>query len=88
MKYKIIPKAELVHGATYLGHCRNARVAMWDKVKNKFVYLREKLGAVFPEMIEYPTDQEGHYDVFEPYMRLDFDKMIYLLEKFGTEEVE
>jgi len=40
-----------VDGAYYRGVCRNARIARYVAAANRFVYMREKLGTVYPESI-------------------------------------
>jgi hypothetical protein len=60
-----IPKADLVHGEYYGGHCRNAQVARWDATVNKFFHWRTKFGETFIEEICHPDD-EKRYDVFYP----------------------
>ena len=59
-----IPKAELVVGKIYSGHCRNASKAMW-KENGKFEYTRTKFGQTFSEEINHYEDDNG-YDVFVP----------------------
>jgi hypothetical protein len=65
-KCHVVPKYDLVDGATYRGECRNASVAVWHKDKNVFTYKRYKFGDVFDEDICYMTDDKV-YDVFIPY---------------------
>jgi hypothetical protein len=65
----LIPKAKLEHGAIYLGHCRNARVAIWDAEASHFIHMREKFGSVFAETIPHPEDDKG-YDIFTPVEKL------------------
>jgi len=57
----MIPKADLIEGTTYLGHCRNAREAVWKGTH--FTYLRTKFGNSFFEDIVCPEDDEG-FDIF------------------------
>lgn len=61
----MIPKADLVDGVTYLGHCRNATEAVWDTGLQMFLYLRTKFGSTFDEAIPHPEDDLS-YDVFVP----------------------
>jgi hypothetical protein len=61
----LIPKEELVHGQEYWGHCRNARVAVWDANSDVFIYIRYKFGSVFCESIVHPADDKG-FDIFVP----------------------
>lgn len=63
----MIPKKDLVIGATYQGYCRNASEAVWNG--KKFMYMREKFGSRFEEDIEHPEDDCG-YDVFVPTLNL------------------
>ena len=60
-----IPKAELVVGQEYPGHCRNASKAAWNgKV---FQYMRKKFGSEFLEEINhYEDDNNDGIDVFVP----------------------
>lgn len=58
-----IAKAELEHGAYYVGRCRNASEARWDANKNRFVHWRTKFGHRYLEEICHPEDDK-HFDVF------------------------
>jgi hypothetical protein len=58
-----IPKSELVHGAYYLGRCRNARIARWNAEFQLFFHWRTKFGQRFVETIRAPEDDQV-YDVF------------------------
>lgn len=60
---KHLPKTELIDGRSYMGHCRNASVAIWRAEKQRFEYQRNKFGYIFTEEIEAPEDFKG-YDVF------------------------
>jgi hypothetical protein len=53
-------------GAYYHGICRNARVARYVAATNRFVYMREKFGSVFPEGIGHAENDNG-FDLFKPY---------------------
>ncbi len=55
-----------VDGAYYHGICRNARVARYVASTNRFVYMREKFGSVFPEGIGHAENDNG-FDLFRPY---------------------
>jgi hypothetical protein len=57
----MIPKAELKVGQTYIGHCRNAREAIWTGTC--FNYERTKFGSTFREDINCPEDDDG-FDLF------------------------
>ena len=59
----VIPKADLVHGEYYYGHCRNANTARWNAETNKFYYWRNKFGQRFVEDINHPEDDDG-FDLF------------------------
>jgi hypothetical protein len=59
----IIPKTALKHGAYYKGICRNATVARWDGIVERFYHWRSKVGAVFVEDICCPEDDK-YFDVF------------------------
>ena len=58
-----IAKAELEHGAYYVGRCRNATEARGDANKNRFVHWRTKFGHKYLEEICHPEDDK-HFDVF------------------------
>ena len=66
----MIAKADLLHGAYYEGHCRNASIARWNAETNRFVYWRYKFGDTFAEDINHPEDDNG-YDLFKPYRKVD-----------------
>lgn len=57
-------KKDLVDGAYYTGHCRNANIARWDADTNRFYHWRTKFGHKFLEEILHPDD-EKYFDVFE-----------------------
>jgi hypothetical protein len=59
----ILPKAELVDGAYYIGRCRNATIARWSAARGCFFHWRVKFDRIFVEEIKHPIDEE-HYDVF------------------------
>lgn len=61
----MIAKLDLVHGAYYSGHCRNATVARWNAERQVFLHWRTKFGQAFVEEIKHPDDEQ-RYDVFEP----------------------
>lgn len=61
----MIAKKDLVDGAVYNGHCRNAREARWDAKRGVFVYRRRKFGSEFDEDINHPEDDDG-FDFFVP----------------------
>ncbi|MEK7512905.1 MAG: hypothetical protein AAB601_01780 [Patescibacteria group bacterium] len=63
---RVIPKAELKHGAYYRGRCRNATVARWNAAKGCFYHWQTKFGMTFIETIRHPED-ESRYDAFEPF---------------------
>lgn len=63
----MLPRAELVPGVYYFGHCRNARIARWDGAR--FFYWRQKMGREFPESIPHPDD-EPLFDVFVPMVEI------------------
>lgn len=62
----VISKEYLVDGCYYYGLCRNARVAKWFAKRQCFVYMRAKLGSIFPEDIYHLEDDNG-YDIFLPF---------------------
>ena len=62
-----LPKADLVTGEYYRGHCRNAPIAKW--LGDRFVYLRTKFGHTFAEEIKHPDDDKT-FDVFFPTEKL------------------
>jgi hypothetical protein len=55
-----------IDGAYYHGICRNARVARYTAATNRFTYMREKFGRVFPEGIGHAENDNG-FDLFKPY---------------------
>lgn len=60
-----IPKDKLIIGETYIGHCRNAKEAIWDG--NYFAYQREKFGVTYPAKIKHFMDDDYNgTDVFVP----------------------
>ena len=67
---KHINKAELRHGAYYEGECRNATIARWNAVTNRFYYWRYKFGYNIIDDIKCPEDEEV-YDVFYPHREID-----------------
>ena len=75
----ILPKAELVDGAYYVGRCRNATVARWSAEQSCFFHWRTKFDDVRVETIKHPVD-EDYFDVFrvvrllpEPKFEIPFD---------------
>lgn len=75
----IVPKAELVDGAYYIGRCRNATVARWSAAHDCFFHWRVKFDRIFVEEIKHPID-EHYFDVFravrvlaEPKFEIPFD---------------
>lgn len=60
-----IPKNKLKHNEYYIGRCRNAKIAKWDGIKNKFTYIKEKFGCEFLEDINHFEDDDG-FDLFVP----------------------
>jgi hypothetical protein len=64
-----IPKKDLIEGKLYLGECRNADKAIWNKTKNCFVYRRNKFGYIFDEDINHFEDDNG-FDLFVPIKEL------------------
>lgn len=63
-----IKKEDLEEWAYYIGHCRNARIAMW--AKGKWWYLRSKFNDIFAATVEAMEDFEG-FDVFVPVKKID-----------------
>ena len=62
----MLPKSALVNGQQYKGVCRNAKIATWSAARNRFVYVRNKMGRRFRETINHPDDDVGD-DVFVPF---------------------
>jgi hypothetical protein len=58
-----IPKTDLVHGAYYIGTCRNANLARWDGKREVFMHWRWNFNQRFIEEIRCPED-EARWDVF------------------------
>lgn len=71
----MIPKKDLVHGAYYVGECRNADLARWDAELNVFLHWRNKFGDRFIEDIKHPED-ERLYDVFVPEQRVEMQDIM------------
>ncbi len=69
-KAECVQKADLVDGAYYAGHCRNARVARWFAKYNRFTYWRTKFDYTFLEDINHPADDIG-FDMFYPSGKVD-----------------
>jgi hypothetical protein len=65
----MIAKKDLVEGAIYLGHCRNAGYAQWQG--DKFEYIRHKFGCEYMEEIDHPEDDKG-YDIFVPILKTEY----------------
>lgn len=66
IKCGAIPKKDLIEGKSYIGHCRNASIAIWTG--EDFVYKRNKFGYIFDEHINH-FEIEGFddgSDVFIP----------------------
>ena len=63
---KGVKKKDLVHGAYYKGHCRNASVARWNEKTNQFYYERYKFGSTFVETLPGPEDTIDGMDYFLP----------------------
>jgi hypothetical protein len=61
----LIPKENLIHNQSYIGHCRNASTAIWNKDTQEFTYQRTKYNFTFPETIKHPEDDIG-FDIFVP----------------------
>lgn len=59
----LLRKEQLEHGSIYLGHCRNAKIAVWDAEAGNFIHRREKFGEIYPETIPATEDDLG-FDVF------------------------
>jgi hypothetical protein len=71
---EMVPIGDLEHGAYYFGTCRNATVARWNSETQRFVYVRVKFDAVFPEEIGYWVDaqpREKRFDEFRPYGKME-----------------
>ena len=60
-----IPKKDLEDGAFYLGNCRNANIAVWNKKEEVFTYVREKYNSKFLEDIN-PIENDNGFDLFIP----------------------
>ena len=58
-----VSKADLEHGAYYIGECRNASMARWNAERQLFFHWRSKFGHRFVETIKAPED-ELYWDVF------------------------
>ena len=60
---RFIQKFQLVHGAYYSGTCRNASIARWNAIDQRFYHWRYKFGFKFVGTIMAPEDDDT-YDVF------------------------
>ncbi len=67
----MIARKDLVDGAIYLGHCRNAGYAQWNAGLGKFEYIREKFGCEYIDEIEHPEDDRG-FDIFVPILKTEY----------------
>lgn len=61
----MLPITDLEHNRAYVGHCRNASVALWDRGAKVFTIMRRKHGVPFADFVAYPWPGEKH-DVFVP----------------------
>ena len=66
-----VKKADLVNGAYYRGHCRNASIARWNADLNQFYYIRTKFGSSFVETLPGPEDTHDGMDFFMPLELID-----------------
>lgn len=64
----MIAKKDLIEGAYYKGHCRNARVARWNGTV--FIHWHTEFGHKFLEEIYHPED-DNIYDVFVAEEKID-----------------
>lgn len=66
----VIPKDELVDGAWYHGHSRNAWLAQWEALREVFVFTRlgQFPGDSFTDTAPHLEDDKG-MDVFIPFKR-------------------
>jgi len=72
----LLRKSELEDGKYYYGHCRNARVSKWSSETERFTYMREKFGSIYPEDINHPEDDNG-CDLFTPVAQVEpFDSEV------------
>jgi hypothetical protein len=69
----MLRKSELVDGKYYIGHCRNAEVALWSEKLDCFIYMRNKFGMVYAEEIEHPENDDG-FDLFTPFEEVEPDE--------------
>lgn len=69
----VIPKDKLKHKTIYLGSCRNASVAVWNKNKEEFIYIRNKFGMSYLEEIN-PIEKDDGFDLFIPFREIDIDE--------------
>lgn len=71
----VIPKKDLIHGAYYIGVCRNATLARWDGQREVFVHWRTKFGSTYLEDIHCPED-DSVYDVFVAQRLAEEDEIV------------
>ncbi len=82
-KYFSIPLSELVDGAQYIGHCRNACVAVWHADRQEFAYDRQKFGQSYVEYIK-PPELDNVYDVFYAQAAMSVDGSLVPLDDMST----
>lgn len=60
-----IPKNKLIHGKSYIGKSRNTKIATWNKINQRFEYIRIKNDRPYKEIINHFEDDDGG-DLFIP----------------------
>jgi hypothetical protein len=60
-----ISKSLLQHGKSYMGKSRNTKIATWNKINQRFEYIRLKNNKPYKEVINHFEDDDGG-DLFVP----------------------
>lgn len=82
----IINKEDLINGASYVGICRNARIAKWLADEDKFLYIRYKFGFRLDRIEHFEDVKDEGYDGFIPVMKiedLDYKEVNKLKKELG-----
>lgn len=74
---------QLEHNQAYLGCCRNAAQALWDRGLRQFHIVRFKHGRLYAEPVSYPWPGEK-FDVFVPVAAIEGHKLIGSVSDYIT----
>lgn len=80
--WNTLKKEDLEEWAHYIGHCRNAHIAMWAQWK--WWYLRDKFGNIYTDRVEAMEDYQG-WDIFVPVKKIDIKTLAEESEKIYEE---